>query len=57
MKLKIFLKKLKNEFKITVTSADSFLGMQIVQRNHGSILINQGFYAIKVLDKFGTSEA
>lgn len=55
--IEYFLNKLNAEFKITVTSANSFLGVQVVKRNHGSILIHQESYAREMHDKFETSEA
>lgn len=46
-----FLKLLTTEFKITVGSLDSFLGMQIEQRESG-LFVSQQAYTEKVLQRF-----
>ena len=52
-----FLNGLKTEFKITVSTAQQYLGIQIVVTPDGSILLHQEAYARKILEKFGMAEA
>ena len=52
-----FLNGLKTEFKITVSTAQQYLGIQIVMTPDGSILLHQEAYARKILEKFGMTEA
>jgi hypothetical protein len=51
------LTKLRNEFQITIGSADSYLGMQISRSDDGSVCLHQAHYAKKMLEKFGLDEA
>ncbi len=52
-----FLNGLKTEFKITVSTAQRYLEIQIVMMPDGSILLRQEAYARKILEKFRMSEA
>ena len=45
-----FLNGLKTEFKITVSTAQQYLGIQIVMTPDGSILLHQEAYARKMLE-------
>ena len=56
-KVEEFLNGLKTEFKITVSTAQQYLGIQIVMTPDGSILLHQEAYARKILEKFGMTEA
>jgi hypothetical protein len=51
-----FLRLLTSEFKITVGSLDSFLGMQIEQRESG-IFVSQSTYVEKVLQRFEMADS
>lgn len=50
-----FLEILTCEFKITVGSLDSFLGMQIQQRKSG-YFVSQRVYVEKILQRFGMTD-
>lgn len=52
----LFLKMLKKEFKITIGSLDSFLGMQIRKREDG-LFVSQQAYTEKVLQRFGMTDS
>lgn len=55
--INLFMKELQHKFKITVGSADCFLGMQIKRKNDGSISINQDAYTNKILKRFNMEES
>lgn len=52
-----FLEQIRSEFKITLGSLGSFLGMQISQLEDGSIGLHQEKYTMKILEKFQMSES
>lgn len=52
-----FVNELKKEFKITIGSFDSFLGIQVKQKEDGSIFITQRLYSEKILEKFGMAQS
>ena len=52
-----FLKLLMEEFKITIGSAECFLGMQIMKTSEGSIVVHQESYTLRMLSKFGMADA
>lgn len=51
-----FLDELKLQFKITVSAASCFLGLQIQKHEDGSIAISQENYVTKILEKFKMSD-
>jgi hypothetical protein len=51
-----FLTELKSEFKVTVSDALCFLGLQIIQREDGSVVVSQANYARRLLHKFNMSD-
>jgi len=53
----VFLGLLQEEFKITIGSLESFLGMQIKCQSDGSIFVSQEAYTNKILQKFNVAEA
>jgi hypothetical protein len=53
--MKIFIEKLKSEFKIVSKKADYFLGLEIVHEEK-FIKIHQKTYAKKILERFNFSE-
>lgn len=52
-----FITQLKNEFQITVSQLENFLGMQIVQKEDGTILVHQSSYVQKIIDRFNMTNA
>ncbi len=52
-----FLMKLKEEFEITTSTAECYLGIQIVKELNGSIILHQEAYAKKLLNRFGMSDS
>jgi hypothetical protein len=54
--VKSLIDDLISEFKITTSTASSFLSLQIKTLHDGSISINQAQYTLKVLSKYGMSE-
>ena len=54
--VKSLINDLASEFKITTSTASSFLSLQIKTLHDGSISINQAQYTLKVLSKYGMSE-
>lgn len=56
-KIKSFLDYLANEFEITVSPLDTFLGVQIKRHADGSLFINQSRYIEKLIKRFRLEEA
>ncbi|BES89629.1 Reverse transcriptase (RNA-dependent DNA polymerase) [Nesidiocoris tenuis] len=54
--LQEFIKELKAEFKITVKDANFYLGIEINQKEDGSVTINQQNYIKKILQRFNMFE-
>jgi hypothetical protein len=52
-----FLRELEREFKITTKTASYFLGIEIDQRDDGSIKISQGAYTKRLLGRFGMADS
>lgn len=55
--IQVFIRELKQEFKITVGPPESFLGIHILRQKDRSIFLTQRIYSEKILDKFRMSEA
>ncbi len=51
-----FLTELQSEFKVTLTSSSTFLGLQYERLEDGSIAVTQEAYTKKVLEKFNMSD-
>lgn len=52
-----FLLKLNAEFKITIGSLDSFLGMQVERKEDGSIFVHQEAYTNNILHRFNMMDS
>jgi hypothetical protein len=52
-----FLGLLQEEFKITISSLENFLRMQIKCQNDRSVFVSQEAYTNKILQKFNMAEA
>ncbi|CAI6359687.1 unnamed protein product [Macrosiphum euphorbiae] len=48
---------LRQHFNITEKELNQFLGTEIVQKSDGSIVMHQGLYCKRILEKFNMTEA
>ena len=55
----VFLDRMRKSFALTITRCPvtSFLGVQVVKNEDGSIFIHQELYTTKILDRFNMSSA
>ena len=55
--LDMFLQKLAEHFEVTVSKVDNYLGLQIQQTDDGGIEISQTAKVVRLLERYGMSDA